>query len=114
MKTTTTKYGVICGVDGKELQKEQAFQKGEAAQEEANTVQVIEDDWRDRALAHRVLDRQWHGETHFEVSTGEWKSYIHHSWRHALMTPKRVRALDLDEGTQWTGRRRTLVRAFKQ
>jgi len=88
--------------------------KGDAAQEEANTIQVIEDDWRDRALAHRVLDREWHGETHFEVSTGEWKSYIHYGWRHALMTPKRVRALDLEEGTQWTGRRRTLVRAFKQ
>ena len=29
------------------------------------------------------------------------------------MTPTRVRALELAEGTRWTGRRRTLVRALR-
>ena len=86
----------------------------EVAQEVAHTVEVIEDDWREATVAHRVLSHEWHGETQFEVSTGEWKSYVHFGWRNALMTPKRVKALELDEGTRWTGKRGTVVRAYKK
>ena len=74
----------------------------------------IEDDWRVRDRAHKVLGAPLQGETQFELSTGSWVPYQHPKWRHALMTPMRVKGLVKPEGTQWTGRRRTLVRAWKK
>ena len=74
----------------------------------------IEDDWRVKDRAHKVLGAPWQGETQFELSTGGWVPYQHPKWRHALMTPMRVKGLERPEGTQWTGRRRTLVRAWKK
>ena len=48
---------------------------GDQAQKgsEDGTVEIIEDEWRDPASAHRVLDRPWRGKTEFELSTGVWK-----------------------------------------
>ena len=80
--------------------------------EELRAAEMIEDDWRTSAVAHRVLDRPWRGETEFELSTGEWKSCVHHGWRRALMTPERVKVLKLPRGAQWTGKRRTTVREY--
>ena len=82
-----------------------------SVQEGVDAVEIIEDDWRNPEDAHRPLDKRWCGETYFEMSTGEWRIYAHPPWRRALMTPEGVRGLDLLPGIQWTGRRRTVVRA---
>ena len=82
-----------------------------SVQEGVDDLDVIDDDWRNPVDAHRPLEKRWYGETYFQMSTGEWRIYVHPPWRRALMTPESVRGLELEPGVQWTGRRRTIVRA---
>ena len=103
--------GFLCGPEPEatEVEKDSSVQAVEVCY-----GYCIEDDWRVRDRAHKVLGAPLQGETQFELSTGSWVPYQHPKWRHALMTPMRVKGLVKPEGTQWTGRRRTLVRAWKK
>ena len=86
----------------------------EVRYEGSDDTEVIEDDWRNPNDAHRPLEKRWCGETYFELSTGEWRIYVHPPWRRALMKPEGVQGIELFPGRQWTGRRRTVVRAQEE
>ena len=62
-----------------------------------------------KASAHQAWPMRWTGETQFEATDGSWKSVQHSDQRRALMTPKRVRSLQLPSGVEWTGKRRTVI-----
>ena len=69
----------------------------------------LEDNWKVQASSHQVWPTRWTGETQFEATDGSWQRVRHIDQRRALMTPKRVRSLELPSGVEWTGKRRTVI-----